>query len=46
LQPVHVKVPEGQDVEAVFAAVRGRILPVEIIRTHRNSLSGQFSDRV
>jgi tRNA-2-methylthio-N6-dimethylallyladenosine synthase len=44
LQPVHVKVPEGQDGEALFAAVRGRILPVEITRTHRNSLSGQLAD--
>lgn len=46
LQPVHVKVPEGQNAEAVFEAVRGRILPVEITRTHRNSLSGEFGDSV
>ena len=43
LQPVHVTLPAG-DFEVQAAALRGRILNVEITGAHANSLSGQLVD--
>ena len=43
LQPVHVSLPQG-DFEAQAAALRGRILNVEITGAHANSLSGHLLD--
>ena len=43
LQPVHVSLPPG-DFEAQAAALRGRILDVEITGAHANSLSGHLVD--
>ena len=44
LQPVHTDLPEGLDPIATLAALRGRILPVEIIAAHDNSLRGILRD--
>ena len=44
LQPVHVDLPRHLDAEAALAAMRGRILPVEISAAHGNSLSGIVRD--
>jgi tRNA-2-methylthio-N6-dimethylallyladenosine synthase len=44
LQPVHVTLPDG-DFEAQAAALKGRILAVEITGAHANSLSGRLADR-
>ncbi len=43
LQPVHVNLPDGADEQAMLAALRGRILPVEITAAHGFSLSGQLA---
>ena len=44
LQPVHADLPNGMAAEAAQAALRGRILPVEITAAHDNSLSGRLVD--
>ena len=44
LQPVHVTLPEDKDPQAALAAMRGRILPVEITAAHDNSLSGILAE--
>ena len=44
LQPVHADLPSGMAAEAAQAALRGRILPVEITAAHDNSLSGRLVD--
>ena len=43
LQPVHVTLPRG-DFAAQAAALKGRILAVEIAAAHANSLSGHLVD--
>ncbi len=45
LQPVHVSLPAG-DFDAQAAAMRGRILQVEITAAHANSLSGHLRESV
>lgn len=45
LQPVHVSLPTG-DFDAQAAAMRGRILNVEITAAHANSLGGQLCESV
>lgn len=44
LQPVHVTLPEDKDPQTALAALRGRILPVEITAAHDNSLSGILAE--
>ena len=46
LQPVHVALPAHLQPRAALAAMRGRILPVEISAAHGNSLSGVVRDGV